>query len=130
MFEDGLLHGLALLAFLHCDVVQTVRQLTQLVLDRADILGVFLDSGHHLLLLALDHSLDLPQGQALQLVDEVLEGLHAALVALNLPIQVEDLLDDFRVQLGVAQDLLHAVDDLLGPLSHGQLRQLLWPQRG
>ena len=60
MFEDRLLHGLALLAFFHRDVIHSVSQRTELIPDCSDILGVFFYFGHHLLLLALDHSLNLP----------------------------------------------------------------------
>ena len=60
VFEDRLLHCLALLAFLHRYVVHTESQRAQLIPNCTDILGVFLDSRHHLFLLALDHSLDLP----------------------------------------------------------------------
>ena len=60
VFEDRLLHGLALLAFFHRNVVHSVSQRANLVPYCSDKLGVFLDFRHHLLLLALDHSFDLP----------------------------------------------------------------------
>ena len=51
-------------------------------------------------------------------------------MALDLLVEIEDLLNDFGVQLCVAQDLLHAVDQVLCLLSHGQVGQVLLLERG
>ena len=102
-------------------MVQSILEVVQFLLYQLHILGVLFHRRAHRLTRPSYHPLNLPERQPLQFIYDIVQVIYPTVMRLHLLIEVEDLLDDFGVQLRVAQDLLHRVYQVLGLLPNRQV---------